>query len=121
MLYIKSGINMTEQPNEQNNQQPQIEKLLIDNPLNFQFHAAYLVYSETFDKVTEAEARKELNHNLEDLRSNKIGFETFYLNISHYRKLDPMQRQEKFIVATQRKKDWRMKTQRQERIKRHKK
>jgi hypothetical protein len=46
---------MTQQPNEQNNNSPsvpQIEKLLIDDLNHFQFHAAYLVYSETFDKVT---------------------------------------------------------------------
>jgi len=115
--------NMTQQPNEQNNNSPsvpQIEKLLIDDLNHFQFHAAYLVYSETFDKVTEAEAKKELNQNLEDLKSNKIDYETFYLNISHHRKLS-MPRQERFSLTTQRKKDWRKKTQRQERIKRHKK
>jgi len=114
---------MTEQPHEQNNNNPsapQIEKLLIDNPSNFQFHAAYLVYSETFDKVTEAEAKKELNQNLEDLKANKIDYETFYVNTSHHRKLT-MPRQERFSLTTQRKKDWRKKTQRQERIKRHKK
>jgi len=114
---------MTQQPNEQNNNSPsvpQIEKLLIDDLNHFQFHAAYLVYSETFDKVTEAEAKKELNQNLEDLKSNKIDYETFYLNISHHRKLS-MPRQERFSLTTQRKKDWRKKTQGQERIKRHKK
>jgi signal recognition particle GTPase len=109
---------MSQQPNTN---QPQIEKLLIDNPSNFQFHAAYLVYSETFDKANE-EAKKELNQNLEDLKSNKINYETFYNNISRHRKLEPMARQAaKFTVATQRKKDWRIKTQKQERIKRHKK
>ena len=113
---------MTEQPNESKTNQPQIEKLLIDNPSNFQFHAAYLVYSEAFDRVGDDVARKELNQNFEDLNSNKIDYETFYVNISRYRKLEPMSRQgEKFIVATQRKKDWRVQTQRQERIKRHKK
>ncbi len=115
---------MTQEPNEQNNpipSAPQIEKLLIDDPSNFQFHAAYLVYSETFDAANE-DAKKELNQNLENLKANKIDAQTFYINISRYRKLDqPMQRQGKFTVATQRKKDWRMKTQRSERIKRHKK
>ena len=115
---------MSEQPNEQNNNNPpapQIEKLLIDDPSNFQFHAAYMVYSEAFDKANE-EAKKELNQNLEDLHSSKIDYETFYMNISRYRKLEQMPRQSgKFTVATQRKKDWRMKTQKQERIKRHKK
>ena len=113
---------MTEQPNESNTNQPPIEKLLIDNPSNFQFHAAYLVYSETFDRVGDDAAKKELNQNLEDLKSNKIDYQTFYVNISRYRKLEPMSRQgEKYTVTTQRKKDWRVKTQRQERIKRHKK
>ena len=123
IAYITSGINMSEQPNEQTNpSEPQIEKLLIDNPQNFQFHAAYIVYSDTFDTVNDSQAKQELNQNIEDLQANKIGFETFYVNISRYRKLDqPMQRGGKFTVATQRKKDWRMKTQRQERIKRHKK
>jgi hypothetical protein len=113
---------MTEQPKESKTNQPQIEKLLVDNPSNFQFHAAYLVYSETFDRVGDDAAKKELNQNLEDLKSNKIDYETFYVNISRYRKLEPMPRRgEKFTVTTQRKKDWRVKTQRQERIKRHKK
>jgi hypothetical protein len=122
LLHIKSWINMTEQPNELNNNEsaPQTEKLLIDDPSQFQFHAAYMVYSEAFDKTTDAEAKKELNQNLENLKANKIDYETFYVNISRYRKLD-MPRQERFSMQTQRKKDWRMKTQRQERIKRHKK
>ncbi|MGD0645602.1 MAG: hypothetical protein ABSA75_11920 [Candidatus Bathyarchaeia archaeon] len=114
---------MTQQPNESNNNNqstPQIEKLLVDDPSHFQFHAAYLVYSETFDKSTDDQAKKELNQNLEDLKANKIDYETFYINISRHRKLD-IPRQERFSMQTQRKKDWRMKTQRQERIKRHKK
>jgi hypothetical protein len=113
---------MTEEANESNTDQPPIEKLLIDNPSNFQFHAAYLVYSEAFDRVGDDAGKKELNQNLENLKSNRIDYETFYVNISSYRKLEPMSRQvQKFTVTTQRKKDWRVKTQRQERIKRHKK
>ena len=110
---------MTEQPNEQNNQAP-VEKLLIDDLSNFQFHAAYVVYEESFDKVSDAQAKNELNQNIQDLKDNKINLETFYMNISRYRKLD-VPRQERFSMQTQRKKDWRKKTQRQERIKRHKK
>jgi len=109
---------MTEQPNEQIN--PQIEKLLIDNPSNFQFHAAYLVYEEAFDKARDNQARAELNQNIVDLSENKIDAATFYLNVSRFRKID-VPRQERFSVQTQRKKDWRMKEQRQDRIKRHKK
>ena len=112
---------MTEQPNEQNNQpQPQIQKLLIDDLSNFQFHAAYLVYEEAFSKASDTESKEELNENIQDLKDNKISTETFYVNVSRFRKLD-VPRQERFSMQTQRKKDWRKKTQRQERIKRHKK
>ncbi|MCW3996645.1 MAG: hypothetical protein NWE98_10935 [Candidatus Bathyarchaeota archaeon] len=109
---------MTEQPNE--NTQPQIEKLLIDNPSNFQFHAAYLVYAEAFDKVNNPQAKLELNQNMQNLHDNKIDLQTFYVNVSRYRKID-VPPQERFSMQTQRKKDWRRKTQRQDRIKRHKK
>jgi hypothetical protein len=115
---------MTQQPNEQNNNNEsspsKIEKLLIDDLLNFQFHAAYLVYEEAFDKTSDAESKEELNQNIQDLKDNKISTENFYGNVSRFRKLD-VPRQERFSMQTQRKKDWRKKTQRQERIKRHKK
>jgi len=110
---------MTEQPNEQKTE-PQIEKLLIDDPTNFPFHAAYLVYEESFDKASDPHSKMELNQNIQDLKENKIDSATFYMNISRYRKVDAP-RQERFSMQTQRKRDWRKKEQRQDRIKRHKK
>jgi hypothetical protein len=115
----KSGKNMTEEPNK--NETPLPEKLLIDEPTNFPFHAAYLVYSELFDTTIDAEAKADLNRNIETLKENRIDCETFYRNIAHYRKMSPSPHQERFSLQTQRKRDWRKKTQRQERIKRHKK
>jgi hypothetical protein len=115
----KNGKNMTEEPTK--NESPIPEKLLVDEPTNFPFHAAYLVYSELFDVTTEAEAKADLNRNIEALKENRIDCETFYRNIAHYRKISPSQHQERFSLQTQRKRDWRMKTQRQERIRRHKK
>ena len=110
---------MSEQPNE--NPQPKIEKLLIDNnPENFPFHAAYLVYEEAFDKANDPNAKEQLNQNIQALYENKIDTSTFYMNISRYRKVD-VPRQERFSMQTQRKRDWRKKEQRQDRIKRHKK
>jgi hypothetical protein len=94
---------------------------LIDEPTNFPFHAAYLVYFELFDNATDTEAKADLNRNIEALKENRIGCETFYRNIAHYRKMSSNPRQERFSLQTQRKRDWRKKTQRQERIKRHKK
>jgi hypothetical protein len=98
------------------------EKLLIDNPSDFQFHAAYLTYSKTYDKVTDLEARKQLNQNIMALQQNQIDCSTFYKNISQYRTEDDSQyNRGRAFIKTQRKRDWRRKTQRHERIERHKK
>jgi len=99
-----------------------LEKLLIDNPSDFQFHAAYLTYSSTFDKVASPEAKKQLNQNIKALQENQIDYQTFYRNISPYRTEEGSQRNYgRTLVRTQRKRDWRRKTQRHERIERHKK
>jgi hypothetical protein len=110
---------MTEEPNE--NEAPPPEKLIIDDPMNFPFHAAYVVYAELFDNITDVDARADLNRNIEALKENRINPETFYRNISHHRRMAPNQRRERFSLQTQRKRDWRKKAQRQDRIKRHKK
>jgi hypothetical protein len=68
------------------------------------------------------DAKKDLNLNIEDLKDNKISPEAFYRNVAHYRGDMPNERRrDRFTVQTQRKKDWRMKSQKQDRIKRHKK
>jgi hypothetical protein len=110
---------MTEEPNK--NETPIPEKLLIDEPTNFLFHAAYVVYSELFDHATEAEAKADLNRHIEALKQNRIDCETFYRNISHHRKIEHSPYHNRFSLQTQRKRDWRKKAQRQDRIKRHKK
>ena len=65
----KSGKNMTEEPSK--NDAPLPEKLVLDEPTNFPFHAAYLVYSELFDNTTDAEAKADLNRNIEGLKENR--------------------------------------------------
>jgi hypothetical protein len=113
---------MTEEPNKQEQPaSPAPEKLLIDDTSNFPFHAAYLVYSDIFDKATTNEVKQEINNHITALKQNQIDLETFYRNVAHHRKLDSAPRQERFSLQTQRKKDWRIKEQRQERFKRHKK
>ena len=110
---------MTEEPNK--NETPPPEKLMVDDTTNFPFHAAYVVYSELFDAATSKEAKSELNRNIEALKQNAIDCETFYRNIAPHRKLSPVPQQSRFSIETQRKRDWRMKSQREERIRRHKK
>ena len=111
---------MTEQPT--NNQEPSPQKLQIDDLSNFQFHAAFLVYSDVFDHVRDDDAKRDLNLNLEELKENKINTEDFYQNIARYRgDVVTERRHDRLSVPTQRKRDWRMKSQKQDRIRRHKK
>jgi hypothetical protein len=112
---------MTEQPDKQEQPPaPPPQKLLIDDNSNFQFHAAYLVYSDIFDHTTSDDVKREMNQHIEALKQGQTDLETFYRNVAHHRKLDTP-RQERFSLQTQRKKDWRIKEQRQDRIRRHKK
>lgn len=98
------------------------EKLLIDDSSNFQFHAAYLAYSNIYDKVTNPETKRQLNQNIRTLQQNQIDYSTFYKNINQYRtEDDPQHNRGRALIKTQRKRDWRRKTQRHERIERHKK
>ena len=110
---------MTEEPIS--TEQPQIEKLLFDDQTNFPFHVAYVVYSDLFDAASSVEVKKELNSNIEALKLGQIECETFYRNIAHHRKTAPMPRQDRYSVQTQRKRDWRQREQRSDRIRRHKK
>jgi hypothetical protein len=112
-------MDMTDIPPD--NSEPVPEKMQIDNPSNFQFHAAYLAYSELFDNAPGLEVKRELNKNIEDLKEGVISPELFYANISRFRGAAAPDRRHRFSVQTQRKRDWRMKSQKQDRIKRHKK
>jgi hypothetical protein len=109
---------MTEESDNKESTSP--EKLLIDNPSDFQFHAAYLTYSDTYDKTANPETRKQLNQNITALQQNQIDYPTFYRNISQYRTEDGSQHTYgRTLIKTQKKREWRRKTQKHERIERH--
>ena len=110
---------MTEEPKK--TEVPLPEKLLIDDPNNFLFHAAYNTYSELFDSAISNEAKQDLNNNITSLKENKIDRSTFYSKITRHRSIGRDNRRGRFTLNTQRKRDWRKKSQRQDRIKRHKK
>ena len=105
-----------------NNESTSPEKLLIDNASDFQFHAAYLTYSNIYDKATNPETKKQLNKNIRALQQNQIDYPTFYKNINQYRTEDDTQHNYgRTLIKTQKKREWRRKTQKHERIERHKK
>jgi len=99
------------------------EKLLIDDSSNFLFHAAYLTYSEAFDKTVDPEGKKQLNESIVSLQQNQIDCQTFYRNISRFREDNSVAPRTfgRLNIKTQRKRDWRKQTQKHERIERHKK
>jgi hypothetical protein len=99
-----------------------VEKLLIDDSSNFLFHAAYIAYSDAFDKTSSEEGKKQLNENIMALQQNKIDCPTFYRNISQFRGEEGYQRgYGRAMIRTQKKREWRRKTQKQQRIQRHRK
>lgn len=110
---------MTEEQKKTEIEEP--KKLLIDEPNNFLFHAAYNTYSELFDSTNNHEAKQDLNENIKSLKEKKINRSVFYLNITKHRNIGRNHHRGRFNLNTQRKRDWRKKSQRQDRIKRHKK
>ena len=111
---------MTEEPGKTSLPLPQ--KLFIDNLSDFQFHAAYIAYSEAYDKIEDSESKKELNENLLALQQSQIDYSTFYQKISQYRSFTGFGGDmSRTFIKTQKKKDWRRQTQKQERNKRHRK
>jgi uncharacterized protein YdiU (UPF0061 family) len=113
---------MAQEPERQADESAAVTKLMIDRPSDFKFHAAYLTYSNTYDKTTNPETKKLLNQNISALQQNQIDYPTFYKNISQYRTEEGAQHNYgRTLIKTQKKREWRRKMQRHERIERHKK
>jgi hypothetical protein len=115
---------MTDEPKKPEEQTPTetVQKLLIDRPSDFRFHAAYLIYSGAWDKSTSAEIKKKLNEIVEALSKNEMDYESFYREINRYRaEFNPEHFTGGFQtrIETQRKRDWRKREERESRNKRH--
>ena len=107
---------------ESERQDESCQKLLIDDPSDFKFHAAYMVYSETFDRMLDTENKKSLNENITALRQEKIDFSTFYNNIDQFRSIGGARGSSgRTFIKTQKKRDWRRSIQKDERNKRYRK
>jgi len=100
---------MTEEPKPQSNEE-EVTKLMIDKPSDFRFHAAYLAYSEMWDKTTSQETKMELNEIISSLCKEEISYLDFYKRLDQFRRPGskhyayPRKR-----IETQRKRDWRKK------------
>jgi len=112
---------MSQEPETKNKNDVVAQKLLIDRPSDFRFHAAYLAYSESWDKSASQEVRSKLNEIIESLAKNEIDYQNFYERISQYRTLiSPELARSRMYIETQRKKDWRKREARNAREARHK-
>lgn len=117
---------MSEEPNI--NQEPNItnvavSKLLIDNPSDFKFHAAYMTYSQAWDKTSSSEVKITLNEIITALSKSEIDYQSFYEKVSQYRaEFNPEHYSGggRAFIETQRKKDWRRMQDRDARNARHK-
>jgi hypothetical protein len=99
----------------------EVEKLLIDRPSDFKFHAAYVAYSKTWDKLASPEMKSELNGILTSLSKEETSYSSFYRTLDEYRRQGSKHyeyRRER--IETQRKRDWRQKQNRSQRNSRHK-
>ena len=107
------------EPTEQAVAEP-VPKQLIDRPSDFRFHAAYLVYSDTWDRASSPETKLKLNEAITMLSEDKIDYETFYRQISQYRGHSGTDQfgGGRVFIETQRKRDWRRREQKDDRNKR---
>jgi len=112
---------MTEEPEPRPDEKEEVTKLMIDRPSDFRFHAAYLAYSETWDKTTSQETKTELNEIMSSLSKEEISYSSFYKRLDQFRRQNskhyayPRER-----IETQRKRDWRKRQNRDLRNARHK-
>jgi len=109
----------TEEPKPQSNDE-EVTKLMIDRPLDFRFHAAYLAYSETWDKTASQEVKTKLNEIMLSLSKEEVSYSSFYKELDQFRRQGakhyayPRKR-----IETQRKRDWRKRRARDARNARH--
>ena len=111
---------MTEESKPQSNEEEVVTKLIIDRPSDFRFHAAYLAYSETWNKTTSQEMKKELNEIISSLSKEEISYSSFYERLDKFRRHDSQHyAYTRERIETQRKKDWRDRQNRDMRNARH--
>ena len=107
-------------PETEEAQTEETKKLLIDDPSDFKFHAAYMAYSETWDKLSSPEIKKELNDMLMSLSKDEMSYSNFYRTLDEYRRQGSKHFEfSRERIETQRKRDWRQKQTRSQRNQRH--
>jgi len=112
---------MTQDPELQPNEPKEVTKLMVDRPSDFKFHAAYLAYSNLWEKSSQ-ETRVKLNELVSSLSNQEIDYATFYQKMGQYTgnssKHYPWSRD---LIVIQKKSDWRKREESESRNIRHRK
>ena len=109
-----------EEPKTEETQTEEATKLSIDKPSDFKFHAAYIAYSEAWDKIDSTNTRNELNDIITSLSNDEMGYSNFYRALDDYRRGESRHYEfSRDKIETQRKRDWRQKQNKQERNSRY--
>ena len=95
-------------------------KLLIDDPSDFKFHAAYMAYAKAWDDAPDEEIKHELNDFMLLLAKND-DYSTFYIKIRQYGAKEETDYSGRTRFKTVRKRAWRQNESKRNRISRHKK
>jgi len=103
------------------NTSEKVEKLNIDDPTNFSFHAAFMTYSKAWAENSDKTARLELNKIMTSLAENELSYSSFYREIGQYRKDEAPHHARRARFKAKKKRDWRRSQAKRIRISRHKK
>ncbi len=99
----------------------EVSKITFDNKNDFKFKVAYEKYSYIFDNVYGEEKRSKLNNCISKLFNKEISYPQFYREINQYRAASSEdQIFQRTRIQGQRKREYRHKIRKMERIKRHK-
>ncbi len=98
-----------------------VQKLLMDKPSDFKFHAAYVLYSQAWDNTSSEEDRNELNEVITLLSKGEIDYRDFYEKMRRHRVHGVYRTGGRTRIETQRKRDWRKKEAKNLRNKRYRK
>ncbi|MFB0514652.1 MAG: hypothetical protein ACETVQ_03650 [Candidatus Bathyarchaeia archaeon] len=109
----------TETTEEPKPESKEVTKLMIDRPSDFRFHAAYLAYSETWNKTASEEIKTKMNEIMLSLTKNEISYSNFYKELGQYREQSSKYYARRRI-HTQRKRKWRKRRAKEIRNARHK-
>ena len=98
-----------------------IAKLMIDEPSDFSFHAAYLAYSKAWAENPNEEDRRVLNEIMLSLAERQGSYSTFYSEIAKFRKNASPDYHRGVRFKAKKKRAWRKSQAKKLRISRHKK